>query len=117
MKARGVIHFASEQKAYVAEAFIKKMKYRLYRYLEANRTRNWSRALADLTHGMNESVFAGHGFKPSQVNEKNEGEVFRKLFPMLARGLRRYPLRWRYSVGQRVKIAIDRSKLWHSFYR
>ena len=119
MKENGVTTFHTENydvKASVAEVNICILKHRLWRYMNGKKTKRWVDALEDITKSRNSAVFPGHGFKPIDVNEMNAGIVFRRLYPRLARGLRRFPLKHKYKVGQKVKLSVLRNPLIHSFY-
>lgn len=119
MKDNGVTMFHTENydvKASVAEVNIRILKHRLWRYMDGKNTKRWVDVLQQITKSRNETVFPGHGFRPIDVNELNAGEAFRKLYPKLARGLRRFPLKHKYDIGQRVKLSVLRNPLVHSFY-
>ena len=119
MKENGFTMFHTENydvKASVAEVNIHIQKHRLWRYMDGKKTKRWVDALQPLTKSRNSIVFPGHGLRPIDVNEMNAGLVFRKLYPRLARGLRRYPLKHKYEVGQKVKLSVLRNPLVHAFY-
>ena len=120
MEEQGIVLFSSEQydvKASIAEVNIRILKHRLWRYMDSNNTKKWSDVLQQITSSRNRSVFSGHGFRPVDVNEYNAGQVFRRLYPELSKGKRRYPLKFKYKIGQKVKLSILRSPLIHSFYK
>ena len=100
----------------MAEVNIRIMKHRLWRYMEGNNTKRWLDALQPLTKSRNEAVFKGHGYRPIDVTPINAGRVFRRLYPKLSRGLRRFPLKHKYDIGQKVKLSVLRNPLVHAFY-
>ena len=103
-------------KASVAEVNIRILKHRLWRYMDGMKTKRWVDALESITNSRNQTIFPGHGYRPVDVNELNAGVVFRRLYPKLSRGLRRFPLKHKYDIGQKVKLSVLRNPLVHAFY-
>ena len=84
--------------------------------MDGKNTKRWVDALEAITKSRNSTVFPGHKYRPVDVNEMNAGKVFRRLYPKLSQGLRRFPLKHKYDVGQKVKLSVLRNPLVHSFY-
>ena len=67
-------------KAVLAERFIQTLKFRIYRYLHHNNTNNFINALDDIVNNYNNSVHSRTKFKPIDVNQNNQRQVFLNLY-------------------------------------
>ena len=86
-------------KAALVERFNRTLKSRLYRYMTHRRTNRWIDALSDVVRSYNGSLHRSIGMAPIDVTRDREDEIARRLYPP------KPPLRFKYDVGDRVRIA------------
>lgn len=67
-------------KAVLAERFIQTLKFRIYRYLHENDTNNFINAIDHLVNNYNNTVHSRTKFKPVDVNENNQRQVYLNLY-------------------------------------
>uniref|UniRef100_A0A914I9T7 Integrase catalytic domain-containing protein n=1 Tax=Globodera rostochiensis TaxID=31243 RepID=A0A914I9T7_GLORO len=70
----------SKKKAAVAERAIRTLKTRLYKYFSAKNTSTWVDVLAKFLAAINNSVCRATGLKPSDIDEQNAREVWKKVY-------------------------------------
>lgn len=82
-KEKGILKFKGNVggvKAAFAERMIRTIKSKLYRYFSEKNTTRWIDVTDDVTKAINESVCRSTGLKPIDINEKNAGELWEKLY-------------------------------------
>ena len=99
-------HFAtsSETKACVVERLNRTIKTRMFRYLEAQNSKRYIDALQDLISAYNHSYHRSIKMRPVDVTQENVDEVFKNLYGKKDTS----PLRFRYRVGDLVRISKTR---------
>ena len=70
----------NDTKAAIVERVNRTVKTKLYRFRAENTVR-YLDLLQDLVESYNNTYHRSSGMKPSQVNSRNEFQVFRRLFP------------------------------------
>ena len=91
-------------KASMAERFIRTLKTRIERHFTENRTLRWVDVLQKLSEAINNSVNRSIGMTPNNVNDKNRGKIFEKLY-----GRKQLPPVCRFSVGDKVRIPMSKN--------
>jgi hypothetical protein len=116
MREKGITWCSTESdtKAANAEVAIRELKRRIYRYMTHGSTLTYIDVLPDIVSAYNRRVHPKTGFPPNEVNEINSSIVFRKLYPNYFKSKKR-PGRPQFSVGDRVRIAMEYSKLRHGY--
>jgi Integrase core domain len=103
-----VHHFTSENsdvKCAMAERLIRTIKSRIWRLFRHRVATRYIDKLQDIVYAYNNSVHSAHGLRPVDVTDKNSLHVFHQL-------TKSYKAKSpRYSVGQFVRLAKDKSKL------
>ena len=74
-RTRGV-----DNKAAVAERKIQEIKQKLYKYFSEKNTTEWVSVLPKIINSINNSVCRVTGMKPNDINPKNAGEVWDRLY-------------------------------------
>lgn len=77
LKNHYISHYKAqnETKAGLVERLIKSLKSRLYKYMLAKQTHNWSDVIRDITNSYNHSVHRSLGRSPASVNAENANKV------------------------------------------
>ena len=99
----------NDTKAALVERVNRTLKNKMYRYFRAENTFRYLDVLQDLVESYNNTYHRSIGMKPSQVNSRNEFQVFRRLFPATHLQKRRVELR----EGDHVRISCKK----HMFER
>ena len=96
----------SDKKCAIVERFNRTLKTRMYRSFTSRGSKRWIDILQDLVDGYNDSIHRSIGFKPNDVNKRNEHLVRRILYPKIVKK-KRYtkPV---FNVGDTVRIAKKR---------
>ena len=71
----------NDTKAAIVERVTRTLKNNMYRYFKAENTFRYLDVLQDLVESYNNTYHCSIGMKPSQVNSRNEFQVFRQVFP------------------------------------
>ena len=102
----GIKHYSinGKSKACVAERFIRTLKSRLEKYFWHNKTRNWIDVLPQFVENYNNTPHRSIGTTPNKVTEKNQREIFEKLYPNY-----RSTLKPRLGKGDKVRILRQKS--------
>ena len=106
LKRHNVKFYTSENedlKAAVVERFNRTLKTKMFRYFTHVNTKRYVDVLDDLLHSYNNTFHRSIGMTPSEVNVDNEDLVRTRLYPFKAK-----TQRWKYDVGDRVRMAIQR---------
>jgi hypothetical protein len=90
-------------KAAVVERFNRTLKSRMWRYFTYKNTRRFLDVLPDLIHSYNNTYHRSIGMKPMDVDRTSEDLVRKRLYPVKPK-----KLKWKYSVGDRVRISMHR---------
>jgi len=108
MLERHDIHFYTSEnedvKAAVVERFNRTLKSKMYRYFTFKSTWRYVDVLQDLVDSYNATRHRSIGMSPNEVNADNEELVRSRLYPSKSSK----KLRWRYNVGDTVRIATTR---------
>ena len=91
----------NDTKAAIVERVNRTLKNKMYRYFRAENTVRYLDVLQDLVESYNNTYHRSIGMKPSQVNSRNEFQVFRRLFPATHLRKRRVELK----EGDHVRIS------------
>ena len=106
LRQHGMHFYTSENedlKASVVERFNRTLKTKMYRYFTPANTRRYLDVLDDLLHSYNNTYHRSIGMAPAEVGLHNEEEVRARLYPLKPKSYR-----WKYDVGDRVCIAMQR---------
>ncbi|KAJ8050072.1 hypothetical protein HOLleu_03126 [Holothuria leucospilota] len=101
----------NETKASVVERFNRTFKEKMWKYLTANNTLRYLETLPRLVESYNTGYHRSIGRSPVDVSDRNELEVWNRLYPDLRRrrksrrGTRR-PM-YRFDVGDRVRLSMN----------
>jgi hypothetical protein len=118
-KDLGISHFSSESrsvKASLAEVGIREVKRKIYRSMTHRKSKRYVDILEELENGHNSRIHPSTGFAPNDVSFRNSNKVFEKLYPEIYNGERRYPLKYHFEVGDKVRITMKRDPFRHGFY-
>ena len=83
LKENGIKHFVSlneDIKAAVVERFNRTLKERIWRYFTKNNTSRYVSALPSIVSSYNRNFHRSIGMSPSQVNSRNQEEVWNRLY-------------------------------------
>ena len=89
--------------AVIAERLIRTLKEKIYKYMTFHRTKRFIDDFPDIIQGYNNSIHSRSKFKPVDVNETNQREVYRNLFKT-----RTPHYKSRIQIGDRVRIILKR---------
>jgi len=106
LRRRDIKFYTSENedlKAAVVERFNRTLKTKMFRYFTHANTRRYLDVLDDLLYSYNNTHHRSIGMAPSEVNADNEDVVRARLYPLKPK-----TYRWKYAVGDRVRIAMQR---------
>jgi len=106
LKRHDIKFYTSENediKAAVVERFNRTMKTKMYRYFTARNTRRYVDVLPDLLHSYNHTYHRSIGMAPVEVDDTNEHLVRVRLYPLKPKSYK-----WKYDVGDRVRITMQR---------
>ena len=84
-QTKGIKHYSlkGKHKAAIAERVIRTLKSRLEKYFWQYKTRNWIDVLSQFVKNYNNTPHRSIGTTPNSVTEKNQNEIFKKLYPKL----------------------------------
>ncbi|KAJ8043891.1 hypothetical protein HOLleu_11191 [Holothuria leucospilota] len=94
----------NETKASVVERFNRTFKEKMWKYLTANNTLRYLETLPRLVESYNTGYHRSIGRSPVDVSDRNELEVWNRLYPDLRR---RRKSRRGTSVGDRVRLSMN----------
>ena len=82
LKQRKINFFTSnsDQKAAIVERFNRTLKTRIWRYFTAKETRRYTDVLQQIINSYNKTKHRTIGVAPSEVNQNNEQEVWRRMY-------------------------------------
>ena len=102
LRKHDIHHYSSlndDIKAALVERFNRTLKSRLYRYMTRHHTNRWIDALDGIVNSYNRSRHRSIGMAPIEVTADRESQLAKRLYPA------KPPLRYKYEVGDRVRIA------------
>jgi hypothetical protein len=106
IKRRGIKFYTSENediKASVVERLNRTIKEKMWRYFTHNNTRRYLDVLQDIMHSYNNTRHRSIGMAPAVVDSSNEQLVRSRLYPLKPK-----TFKFKYNVGDRVRISIKR---------
>lgn len=106
LEGEGVYHFSThnETQANYAEAAVRQIKARIWRYLGKSEGGRYIDVLQKLTNSYNSTHHDGIGMKPKEVDEGNERQVWWRMYAAMKYKKRPY----KFKVGQHVRISHKR---------
>ena len=108
MLKRHNIHFYTSEnddiKSAVVERFNRSLKTKMFRYFTFKNTRRYIDVLQDLIDSYNATYHRSIGMAPNEANASNESLIRSRLYPPKSTK----KLRFRYDVGDTVRIATTR---------
>lgn len=108
LKEHGIEKRRSEHeatKASVCERFIRVIKSRLYKYMDANSTKIWYNVLPKITFGINHSYSRAIKTTPASINNTNWWPLWKSLY-----SYKQETHRAKFNVGEVVRVAYTRGK-------
>lgn len=105
---KGITKFASnrgEQKAAVAERFIRTIKDRLYRYLSEKNTTRYIEAIPKIIHALNSTVNRATGIAPNEVTAETTKELWDRLYKDALLPSQESRKNARYKTGDAVRMS------------
>lgn len=113
MSKHNILHFNpnSLSKAMNAEAVIRHVKAKTYKYMAATSTKNWVSALPAIAKAHNSRPNRVTKLAPKFVNFQNARAVWERRYPHIAKDQALYPgtLTPAFQVGDRVRRVINRN--------
>ena len=105
LKRLKIKHYSthSDKKCAIVERFNRTLKTRMYKRFTAQGGYRWVDSLQDLVTGYNNSKHRSIGMAPNEVNESNENEVRKKLFPKIKAEVKHKKVT--FKVGDTVRIS------------
>ena len=97
----------SDRKCAIVERFNRTLKTRMYRSFTARGSHKWVDVLDDLVNGYNNTKHSSTKFTPNDVNEQNEDEVRKNLYPDIKRESKH--IITHFNIGQTVRITKKKS--------
>lgn len=107
MKKHKINHYTSKtkRKSFQAERFIRTLKSSIFKHFTQSKGKRWVDVLDDIVKAYNNTKHTTTLFKPSEIREKDWGQVFLNLHKRLR--LKKDPAP-KYKVGDRVRLAKNR---------
>lgn len=105
---KGISQFFSqrgEQKAAVAERFIRTIKDRLYRYFSEKNTTRYLEAIPKIVEGLNNTVNSATGIAPNNVTPEMTKELWNRLYKDSLLPAQIMPKKPRYKAGDAVRMS------------
>ena len=105
MKKNDILLYSthSDKKAAVAERFIKTLKEKIKRYMDANQTNNWVSVFPKIVQTYNSSPHKSIGMSPNEVNETTSKSAIKKLYGHLWEQDKK--AKPKFKIGDRVRIS------------
>ena len=100
---------AAQHKANYAERFIRTLKTRIHRFMTGQSTQRYIDVLQSIVDAYNGSFHSSIGMKPNDVTQRNESELWKKLYLETNRASKLKP--FRYAVGSKVRIMSKKGPL------
>ena len=92
------------------------LKGRLYRYMAAHKTKKYVDVLDKVARGINNTISRTHGMKPKNVTYRNQGIVFRRLFPEISDILhKKRPVKYMFKLKDKVRHSKFRSPFYKGY--
>ena len=109
LKRMKIIHYSvySDQKCAIVERFNRTLKTRMYRSFTARGSHRWVDVLQSLIDGYNDSKHSSIGFKPDEVNKRNEHLVRRILYPKIKK--KKVHTKAFFKVGDTVRLKTKKT--------
>ena len=122
LKKRGIAHIFASNHVSPAENVIRQLKLIIHRLFETNfaglKKREYISRLSAIENSWNSTVHKKIApFSPISISQSNSAEVFKKLYPEIVSGRRRYPLKFRFQLGARVRVSVAKAPLVHTYYQ
>jgi len=108
-----IYHSFSKLKSVYSELTVKHLKSRIYKYLTHNRTKNWLKGLADITHSYNHTHQKLLGMAPAEVNISNQHIIWHRKYHSI---IDMDPPRSKLKVGDLVRIGRSKIELGRKAY-
>ena len=112
LKNRNIKHVVTlnETKANYAERAIKTIKMKLSKYMYNEQTREWAKALAEITSGYNETYHRSIKMSPSEAMSMSDEDLWVKQY-LEEKGtrLKKRPSRstpYKFKIGEQVKLSF-----------
>lgn len=105
MKKNNILLFStqSDKKAAVAERFIKTLKEKIRRYMDANQTNNWVSIFPKIVQTYNSTPHKTIGMKPDDVNESTMKNAIQNSYGDLWKTDQKN--RQKFKIGDRVRVS------------
>jgi len=118
MKQYSIVHFSTtseDVKAQLAESAVKHFHQFTERHMTAIGKKVYYNVVDHYVWLHNNRKSDQHGYKPTEVNYNNSLIVFKRLYPEILKRKRRFPLRFKFAVGAKVRIAIKAHQFRHQY--
>jgi hypothetical protein len=99
-----------------AERLIRTLKGKLYRFFTANQTFRYIDHLQDIVDSYLNSVHGTTKMRPVDITDKNEQEVYEKLYLPQQILEEEKPVTYAFEIGDKVHMAMDRT-VFHKAYK
>lgn len=91
-----------------AERVIRTIKGRLYRFFTRYQTHEYIPHLQDMIDSYNDSRHSSIGMAPAEVTEKNQQELYEKLYLPIELEREKAKVKFEYDIGDRVRMSYAR---------
>ena len=108
---------SSETKCPVVERYNRTLKARLYKYFTEYSTFKWINVLQKLVNALNHSYHTSIKCAPVEVTKQNEGVIRETLYGVEQLGKKLKNIRAKYSVGDEVRISLDKGPFRKGYLR
>ncbi len=100
-------HYTSstQQKAFMCERVIKEIKLKLFKWFTLKNTKRWVDLIEQLAINHNNTLHSSHQMKPKDVNERNSGIAFSRMYKRLVQSPRKPH---KYQISSLVRISGKR---------
>jgi hypothetical protein len=99
-----------------AERVIRTLKGKLYRFFTANQTFRYIDHLDDIVESYLDTVHRSIKMKPKDITEKNEQEVYERLYLPQQIIEENKDVKYEFEIGDKVHLAMDRT-VFHKAYK
>jgi hypothetical protein len=110
LKREGVHHFVAYNPIHAsyAERVIRTLKGKIYRFFTDRQTHRYIDHLQDIVDGYLETVHSTTGMRPNDINEKNEQDVYEKLYLPQQISEEKKAVKYKFEIGDKVNLLMDR---------
>jgi hypothetical protein len=111
LNREGIHHFVAYNPIHAsyAERVIRTLKGKLFRFFTDRQTHRYIDDIQDIVQGYLDTVHTTTGMKPVDITEKNEQDVYEKLYLPQQIAEETKAVKYKFQIGDKVNLLIDRT--------